>query len=424
MPISHESEPFGWVDAFFTATSAACVTGLAVVDTATQLSPFGEVVLLVLIQVGGIGMMTIGSVVVLAMGQRLSPAMRSVFRAFTVHRPTLRVRDLLGTIVLVTVVIELAGATLLFVAFAGTYPAGQAAWLAVFHSISAFCNAGFSLFADSLMGFAGDPIVTLTVMALVITGGVGFVVLLEVGSWLRPRLESGRRRLSLHARVILAATGIAIGIGMVGFLLLEANNALAGRAWGEMALITAFQSVTTRTAGFNTVDTATLTNPTLLLFMLLMFVGAGPGSMAGGVKLTTAAAVLAFVVYRLRGRSDIRLLGRTIGAVTLQRSFVLAFLSSLLIAAALLALEINEAPGRPSVQGRGEFFALMFEAVSAFGTVGLSMGATPELGVASKVVVMFLMFAGRLGPLVLMDYFEHLPPPPPVSYATEDLAVG
>jgi trk system potassium uptake protein TrkH len=424
LPLAHEGEPFGWVDAFFTATSAACVTGLAVADTARQLSVFGEAVLLVLIQIGGVGVMTIGTVVVLALGQRLSPALRGLLRGLTVHRPTLRARDVLGTIVLATAGIELAGAALLFLAFARDHAAGRAAWLAVFHSVSAFCNAGFALFPDSLRSFAARPLVNLIFMALIVAGGLGFVVLLELWYWLRQGRRGAYVHLSLHARVVLIASGVATAGGMAGFFLFEWRHALAGRPWGEKVLLAAFQSVTARTAGFDTVDMATLTNPTLLLLLALMFVGAGPGSTAGGIKVTTAAAVLATVVHRLRGRNEVRLLGRAIGVATLQRSVVLAFLAALLVGVSLLGLELCETPGRTDVEARGLLFELAFETVSAFGTVGLSTGVTPKLSDASKVIVMFLMFAGRLGPLLLMDFFQHLPPPAPVRYATEELAVG
>jgi trk system potassium uptake protein TrkH len=226
----------------------------------------------------------------------------------------------------------------------------------------------------------------------------------------------------LHSKIVLSASLVAVLVGMGLFLILESGNALAQRPWGERLLIASFQSVTARTAGFSTVDMASLTNPMLLILMILMFVGAGPGSMAGGIKLTSAAAVLAMVYHRLRGSREVQLFGRAIGEVTQQRAAVLAILSAMLIVAAVCVMEMLRADDGP--KERADFFAVTFEAVSAFGTVGLSMGITAALSVGSKVLMIVLMLVGRLGPLWLMDFLHHLPSTPPVRHATEELMVG
>jgi trk system potassium uptake protein TrkH len=427
LPIAHAGPTVGWLDALFTATSAVCVTGLTTVDTGTRFTGFGQAVILVLIQLGGLGIMTVGTVVLAALGQRPTTVMRELLRGYAGHAPTIRARDVFRTIMLATLAIELAGAALLLLAFLRDMPAGQAAWMAVFHSVSAFCNAGFGLLSDNLVRYAGRPLVTLTVMALITGGGLGFVVLVEIGNWLRSRRAAGGLpfRLSLHSRVILIGSVVAGAGGALAILACEWTHALAGRPLGEKLLIGVFQSVTARTAGFNTIDIATLGNPTLMVLLLLMFVGAGPGSMAGGIKLTTAASLAALVRHRLRGAREPRLFGRAVGESTLERAVVLTTLASLLILAAVAAIEVlhHRQHSDPTV-ARADFLPVLFEAVSAFATVGLSLDLTPFLPPSAKVVIMLLMFVGRLGPLWLMDFFQHLPPPPPVRHAPEELMVG
>lgn len=426
LPIAHTGPALGWLDALFTATSAACVTGLVVVDTGSRFSFFGQFVILALIQIGGLGVMTIGTVVLLALGQRPTAIVRHLLTGLARHRPTLRARDILGIVISITLLVEFVGALILFFAFAHAHPAPQAAWLAVFHSVSAFCNAGFALWPDSLTRYAADPVVNLTVMGLIITGGLGFIVLVELQTWLASRMRrtGAPQRLSLHSRIVLTATAVALGGGTALILLLEMSNVLAHRPWGERLLIAGFHSVSARTAGFNTVDIAVLSNPTLLVLLVLMFVGAGPGSMAGGIKLTTATVVLALVGHRVRGNREVRVFGRAVSDATLQRAVVLAVLVALLIGLTVCTIEMAGAGGPPSIEKRGELFEVIFESVSAFGTVGLSMGITAELNAVAKVLIIALMFIGRLGPLALMDFFAHLPPAPPVRHATEELMVG
>lgn len=424
LPVAHAAGTVTWLDALFTATSAACVTGLSVVDIGTRFTLFGQVVILLLIQIGGLGIMTIGTVVLVALGQRPTGVLRALLRGLASHRPQIRGRDIIGTVFLVTLIVELAGAALLFLSFVREHTVGESAWLALFHSVSAFCNAGFGLWSDSLNHYAGSPLVNLTVMVLILLGGLGFVVLLEIGYFARSRLRRTGHvsRLTLHSKIVLSATLVAVLAGMVLFLVLEADNSLAHRPWSERFLIACFQSVTARTAGFSTVDTASLSNPMLLILMVLMFIGAGPGSMAGGIKLTSTAAVLAMVYHRLRGSREVRMFGRAIGEITLQRAAVLAILSSMFIVATVCGIEMLRSGSRQ--MQRADFFAVTFEAVSAFGTVGLSMGITAALGIGGKILIIALMFVGRLGPLWLMDFLQHLPTSPPVRHAKEELMVG
>jgi trk system potassium uptake protein TrkH len=415
-----------WLDAFFTATSAACVTGLVVVDTGSHFTFFGQVVILLLIQLGGLGVMTIGTLVLLALGQRPTTVIRHLLSGLASHRPTLRARDILGTVVSTTLTLELIGAGILFLVFIGAHDAAHAAWLAVFHSVSAFCNAGFSLWPDSLMRYAANPVVNATIISLTIIGGLGFIVLVEIRLWVVSRLRHVEmpEHLSLHSRVVLTATLVAFMGGTLSLLALEQRNSLADRPGEEQVLIAAFQSANARTAGFNTVDIGALTNPSLLVLIGLMFIGAGPGSMAGGIKLTSAAVVLALVAQRMHGNREVRLFRRAIGDLTIQRAVVLTVLASLLVGVTVCGIEIAQANGSPPLARRGALLAVIFETVSAFGTVGLSMGVTASLGAFSKLLLIGLMFIGRLGPLLLMDFFAHRPPAPPIRYAKEELMVG
>jgi trk system potassium uptake protein TrkH len=222
----------------------------------------------------------------------------------------------------------------------------------------------------------------------------------------------------------LSGSAVAVLVGALLFGILESANVLAKLPWGERVLIATFQSVTVRTAGFNTVDIGALTNPTLLVFIALMFIGGGPGSTAGGIKVTTAATMTVLVVQRLRGSREIHMFGRGIGQTTIQRAVTLSVLASVLIAAVVCFIEIIRRSGPPTPGDRAELLAVIFEVVSGFGTVGLSMGLTPNLEPLARGAMIFLMFAGRVGPLILMDFFARLPPPPPLTHVKEELMIG
>lgn len=386
----------GLVDALFTATSAICVTGLTVVDTATRWSPFGSGVILGLIQAGGLGILTFSTYVVLLLGRRVSLAEREL-----VVGPVapLRGRDALAVlhrILATTFLVEAAGAVVLFFLWRGRYGTGPAAWHAVFHSISAFCNAGFSTFSENLAAARGDAGVSLAITALVVAGGIGFVVFLDLGSALKRRT-----RLALHTRVVLATTAILIVGGAAGVLLAESGNLLAGAPAGEKLLASLFASVTARTAGFNTLDYGGATSPMLLLTIVLMFVGGSPGSCAGGVKTTSAATLWSVARAATRGAERPYLFRRTIPWEAVRQVQTLVLLSLLLVFAGIFVLHIAEEGAAPFTASGDRSIALAFEAVSAFGTVGLSTGITPSLSAVGKLVLVFLMFIGRVGPLTL-----------------------
>jgi len=390
------------VDALFTSTSAVCVTGLIVLDTGRDHSLFGQAVILGLIQIGGLGIMTFSNLILLAAGKKLGLSQRMVLEA--THGEVLAVSpaQLIRRILLYTFTLEALGTLLLWVRFRSEYPLPRAVWLAVFHSISAFCNAGFSLFSDSFMGYRDDFLVNITVMGLIVAGGLGFVVFADVFSFLGDwRVKGKLRRLTLHSRVVLCTT---VGLILGGALLLgvlEISNLLGGGPWHQPILSSLFLSITARTAGFNTMDTAQLTNATLLCVIVLMVIGASPGSTGGGIKTTTFAALWAMVFSRARNRPQTEMLDRTIPSEVIAKALATTAGFLLAILLGVILLQITEYAGQPHTAVRGLFLGHLFEVVSALGTVGLSTGVTPTLSAAGKGVIIACMFVGRLGPLVV-----------------------
>jgi trk system potassium uptake protein TrkH len=397
------------VDALFTSTSATCVTGLAVADTGRELTFFGQAVLLLLIQVGGLGIMTLSTAILLAAGRSLSLMDMTLIRDTYTHSGDRKLYALLMDVIRFTLIIEALGAALLFLRFLPGQPVGRALWLAVFHAVSAFCNAGFSLYSDNLMGFRGDWLVNLTVCALIICGGIGFLVLTE----LRRAFPFGTRswsRFSLHLKLVVSTTGWLLAGGTLAILVLEWRNTLLDLPLDERLLASFFQAVTPRTAGFNTLDYARLTNETLFLTILLMFVGAASGSCAGGVKVGSLATLVALSVSRLKGFERPHLFRRSIAPISVSKAVNLVLVSATLCGAATMALLASELQAVSHEATRGKFLELLFETVSAFGTVGLSMGVTPTLSHVGKLVLVAVMFIGRLGPLVIVEIMSRQRP--------------
>ncbi|MBM4040863.1 MAG: hypothetical protein FJ290_20370 [Planctomycetes bacterium] len=398
LPIASESkQSIGVVNALFTATSAVCVTGLTVLDTGTAFTLFGQVVILALIQLGGLGIMTFSAAMFLMAGRAISASQGVALQSMLDQESAREARTLVRFIALLTLAVEAAGAVALFFCFAGRegYTV-QAVYSAVFHSVSAFCNAGFSLYGRSFVEYRGHLGLNLTITTLIIVGGLGFPVLrdlLVVGR--RQRLGEGRSpRLHTQTKVVLTTSAILIVGGALVFYLLELPSTLGPMRPGERVLASYFQSVTTRTAGFNTVDIAAVRTPVLVVLMFLMFVGASPGGTGGGIKTTTAAILFQAMRSAFRRRPEVELFGRTVPRSTIRRSIALVTLSALLLLAAAVALT--------SAEPRQPFDKLVFEQVSAFGTVGLSTGITAALSDAGKLIILALMFAGRIGPLTLM----------------------
>lgn len=425
LPAAHVGEPLSLLEALFTATSATCVTGLTVVDTGSRFTPFGQAVVLALIQVGGLGLMTFAVFAGLALGGRVAFTGRAVIQDTMHHTPSAGVRRLVRHVVAFTLASEAVGALLLWLRLRGESVPGGALWSAAFHSVSAFCNAGFSLYPDSLVRYRGDLAINLVITGLVILGGLGFLASMELREVLAARLR-GRRphQATLHTRLVLLVSAALLIFGMLAYLLLEWDNVLAGLPPGERLLAAWFLSVTPRTAGFNTVDYGQMASQTLFLTIFLMFVGASPGSTGGGIKTTTFGLLVALVAARWRGRGRASVFHRTIPHAVMDRALLLAILAWALVSFAIGLLAMVETGDAPYLLEQPRFVAMMFEAVSAFGTVGLSTGITPTLGAGSQLVLIALMFMGRVGPLTLVLAIRPRDQKGRFRYAEENVMVG
>jgi potassium uptake TrkH family protein len=385
-----------WTDpvtALFTATSAVCVTGLVVVDTGTYWSTFGEVVILALIQVGGLGTMTLASLLGLAISRKLGLRARVTAATETKAVGLGDVRGVVLGVARTSLVVELAVAVVLALRFWAAYDVspGRAAYLGVFHSVSAFNNAGFALWPDSLVRFATDPWICLPIAASVIVGGIGFPVILE----LRKRLRTPRAW-SMHTKMTLWATAVLL---VLGTLVITANEWRNPATLGQLdtpgrLLAGFFQAVMPRTAGFNSVDTGAMLEGSLLVTVVLMFIGGGSAGTAGGIKVTTFVLLLLVIWAEVRGERDVQAFDRRIGERVVRQALTIALLSvGLVTAATVVLVEIT----------RMSTHLVLFEVVSAFGTVGLSTGITADVGTAGHLVLAVLMFVGRLGPITLVS---------------------
>ena len=383
----------GLLAALFTATSSVCVTGLSVIDTGIDLSFTGQIIQLLLIQVGGLGFMAFATLIMSALGRKMSLKSRVLLRD-SMNQTTLKGMVRLSLLFfLMAVLIEAAGALLLMIRLVPLY--GQkGVWYSLFTAVSAFCNAGFDLFGsgNSITHLAGEGYVLLVLAALIILGGLGFGVILEC---LHHRFRW--RAFSLHAKMVLAATGILLAFGTLATLFLEWRNpaTLGALSAGDRLINGFFQSVTLRTAGFASVDQASLTDSSKLLGIPLMFIGASSASTGGGVKTTTAAMLLLVVISVIRGRERISLFGREFSADTARRAMTISLIGLTTTVTFACALSMIEA------SSGFDMLDLLFEAVSAFSTTGLSAAGTANLSAASQWLLMPLMFLGRVGPLTL-----------------------
>ncbi|GEA16176.1 MAG: trk/ktr system potassium uptake protein [Moorella sp. (in: firmicutes)] len=389
LPIASQSgQPVAVIDALFTATSATAVTGLVTVDTQTTYSLFGELVILTLIQTGGLGFMTLSTLVALLLGKRITLKERLVMQEAMNQLTVEGVVRLSKYVLIFTLFAEGLGALLLSIRFSSQMPLGQAIYFGIFHAVSAFCNAGFDLFSRSLVDYRGDLLVNMVITLLIIFGGLGFSVVADIytkRSW---------QRLSLHSKIVIRTTLLLIVTATVIIFLLEYTNtkSLAPLPLGEKILASYFQAVTPRTAGFNTLVIGDLRPVTLLFITILMFIGASPGSTGGGIKTTTFAAIAVAVWTIIRGNVDIEVFGRRLPRGTVLKALAIAAVSLLLIVTVTGILLITE---------QADLQMVLFEVTSAFGTVGLSMGLTPKLTVAGKLLITATMFTGRVGPLTL-----------------------
>ena len=403
-------------DALFTATSATCVTGLVVQDTYTYWSPFGQAVVLALIQIGGMGVVTMALAIFTITGRRIGLKQRVVMQE-TVSAPHVggMVR-LVGFIVRGTLLVEGAGAVVLALRFCPQFGFGKGLWFAVFHSVSAFCNAGFDLMGESgafssLVHYSADPLVNITIMALITIGGIGFFVWDDL-------LQNGLhfRRYRLQTKLVLVTSGLLIVLPAAYLYFVEFSHPQwAGLSAGERVLAALFQSVTTRTAGFNTIDQTALSGPALMLCTLTMLVGGSPGSTAGGFKTTSLAVLVLCVASVLRQRDSIQVFSRRFPLVVLRHTATLVTLyAGLFLAGAMAICEWDGVP----------LSAALYETASAIATVGLTVGITPGLGLASHLVLVFLMYFGRVGGLTLLYAVAGAHPAPHGTLPEEKVNVG
>nr|WP_154896909.1 TrkH family potassium uptake protein [Paenibacillus xylanexedens] len=389
LPISNRSgEHLVFIDALFTATSAACVTGLVVVDVGTTFNLFGQIVIMVLMQLGGLGFMTIATLFALVLGKRISLKDRLLLKEAINADSMEGIVRIIRKVLIFSFTIEGVAAVILALRWAAEMPLGQAAYYGIFHSVSLFNNGGFDLFGNSFQYYTGDLLFNLTASVLVISGGLGFVVLNDLFEFHK------RRRLSLQSKLVLSVSGALIGIGALVVFIFEFTNGhtLASLSWPEKIYASIFQSVSTRSSGTSSIDITEMRQATQFFFILLMFIGASPGSTGGGIKTTTFLIMIGAVYAMIRGNKDIVFFRSRVPKELLMRALTIIMVSLIIfMIVVMLLLTTEDAP----------FLPLMFEAASAIGTVGLSVGVTHELTDIGKVIICFTMFIGRIGPLTI-----------------------
>ncbi|MFF2175363.1 TrkH family potassium uptake protein [Lysinibacillus sp. NPDC058147] len=380
-----------FLDALFTATSATCVTGLVVVDTGTTFSIFGELVILFLIQIGGLGFMTFATLLFLLLGKKISLKERLLLKEAFNNVTIAGLVKLVKRILLFSGLIELIGGLILSIRFSFDMPVGKAFYFGFFHAISNFNNAGFDLMGNfkSLTMYVDDPFVVLTICALITIGGLGFIVINELYEY------RGTKRLSVHTKIVLTTTFIlTVGSTLLIFLFEYGNSKTIG-SLSESGKILGplYQAVTSRTAGSNTLPIGDLTHSTLFLIIWLMFIGAGSGSTAGGIKITTFAILIATMWSQLKGKEDVVLFRRRIVHETILKALTVTMCGMMIVVLVTIVLSL--------IEQRHSFMMYLFEATSAFSTTGLSMGLTPELSSGGRLLIILTMFVGRLGPLTI-----------------------
>lgn len=416
-------EPLSWIDAVFTSTSACCVTGLSVRSAGNDLSFFGQSVLLILIQLGGIGIMTVTTFIVLRLGGRETLRHKAVVSQ-TLGGAKRDLRSTIWGVIRMVVACEAIGFALLAIRNLFDEFSWRAMWAALFHSISAFCNAGFGLRDSSLADYRGDAWVNLTIMGLIISGGLGFPVISDLVENLRRKRGGLWDSLTMHSKMMLLGTAALLSLGAAAILLLEWKNALSEMPLHEKLLVACFQSTSPRTAGFETVPMASLTNATLFVIMLLMLIGGGPCSTAGGFKVSTLMVMIYHAWSRFRGYRQVSLFRRSVPRETVDAALATSLLFTAVAAVALTAFLVIEQADAPHHASQSSALGAAFEVCSALGTVGLSTGITPKLSFAAKAVLIVLMFLGRLGPISVFVALSGGRRDVRIEYPKEEVLIG
>ncbi len=427
LPISvRDGEEISYIDALFTSTSAVCVTGLVVVDTGTYYTMFGQIVILMLIQIGGLGIMTFGSFISLIMGNKMSLTTQTTSLEIYDQDSLQDLKALIKTIIVGTFLIELVGAISLFLSIDKNLLAvpttGHKIYFSIFHSISAFCNAGFSLRPDSLTGFASNGIVNVTVMSLIVLGGIGFPVMLNVRNYVNFKIKNKLSKrnysnivLELQTKVVMTVTITLILFGAGLFLMFEWDKIMFDKTIPQKILSSFFQSITTRTAGFNTVDMSGLQETTYLIFLILMLIGASPGSTGGGIKTTTYYVLVKTTIASIRGSKEVVAFEKRFNKDLISRAISIFFSYVFLIFVATIILLMTE---------EFKILPILFEVISAIATVGLSAGVTGGLTDIGRIVITIVMFAGRMGVLTFLLVFFKPLEDNRLKYPEETLSIG
>ncbi|WP_138205168.1 TrkH family potassium uptake protein [Haloimpatiens lingqiaonensis] len=401
-----------FIDCIFTSTSAVCVTGLVTLNTSVHWSYFGKTVIMVLIEIGGLGFMSFATMIALILGKRITLKERLVMQEAMNSFSLQGIVKLARYVLFFTFFIQSMGALLLSTQFIPEYGLGKGIYFSIFHSISAFCNAGFDLTGDSLIPYANNPVVIITIAFLIMIGGLGFFVWAELYNYKR------RRKMSLHSKVVITATAILVVVGTILMFLFESNNpgTLRGKSIFEKILSSFFAAVTPRTAGFNSISTSAMSTAGIFLTILLMFVGGSPGSTAGGIKTSTAGLLLMTVVSVIKGKEETEIFKKRINKEIVYRAFAIVVISLGLVITVTMILSITEV-GFP-------FEYLLYEATSAFATVGLTLGLTPKLTVIGKIVLALTMYAGRVGPLTIALALAKNKKKSSIKYPEDKILVG
>lgn len=393
LPLAQISGKSGnFLENLFTATSALCVTGLVVNDISITYTIFGKIVILILIQLGGLGVLTVSSMVILSISRKMGYYTKKIVSEDINYNILTEIPRYLKNVSIVVFGIEFVGAVLLFFEFSKKMPFIQAVGYSIFHSVSAFCNAGFALFSNNMENYTGNILINFVITSLIILGGLGFAAILDVYNV----IKKTRRKLSTSTHLAIVMTIFLICFGAVMTFMLEYSNkgTIGNLSLHDKLLSSYFQSVTLRTAGFQTVDLATLTTPTIIIYLFLMFIGASPGSTGGGLKTTTLGILLLGVMNAITGREDIEYRKRRLSWQIFNKACAILMLSLFYLFVMIIIMSIFD-----SSKG---FLPLLFELISAFGTVGLSMGLTAKLSIISKLIIILTMYIGRVGPLTIM----------------------
>ncbi len=420
-PFALNGNSISFVNALFTSTSATCVTGLTVVDTGSFFSIPGQIILLVLIQLGGLGVMSFSVLFLFFLRGKFSIGEREIIQETLSFFDTIDLASLLKSVFIFTITIEAIGAVLLTVRFLFDMSFGEAVYAGIFHSISAFCNAGFSIFPNSLINYQSDLYINIVISLLIFLGGIGFIVLYEFKKMYGEKISY--RKFSLHSRVVIKLSFFLILLGALFIFIFEYNVSMKNMDLGSKILTSLFQSITSRTAGFNTIDIYSLSMPSLFFIINLMFIGASPASTGGGIKTATLAVIISFIRSKIKDSKNVNIGFSTLPFKVISKAIIIVVFAISIIVLFSFLLTVIELDHIPFNANGDKFLEIFFEVVSAFGTVGLSTGITPAFSFIGKGLIILLMLAGRVGPLTIATAIGSKENKD-IKYAQDNILVG